>query len=82
MKDRLMITIKQLQAAYKAIHGVEAGDVHRLRAAFLFNVPYLAVKDEQVIVGESVNFAELHKPRIGRLTSFRPTKNWSFRPSV
>jgi DNA polymerase I-like protein with 3'-5' exonuclease and polymerase domains len=53
-----MITIAQLQAAYKAINGVEAGDVHRLRASYMFGVPYLDITEEQRQIGEAANIQE------------------------
>ncbi len=94
----MALTIPQLQAMYKAIHGVEAGDVHRLRASFMFNVEYLAITKEQRSAGKAANFLELYATPIKSFTDFdaldkrnkrvskqlryKPITNWSFGPTV
>lgn len=50
-------TIQQLQSAYRAINGIDASDIHRLRASHHFNVEYVSVTDEQYVVGQQLNFS-------------------------
>lgn len=68
-------TTEQLQQIYKAIHGEPAKDIHRLRAAYIFNVPYDEVTKDQrwyakvVVFGKSTEYSgygfsgKLQKPK-------------------
>lgn len=85
------LPIAQLQAMYKAINGVEAGDVHRLQASYMFDVPYIAVNKEQREEAKKFNFKELYSDepvinsmrlKIRNTKSYRPVTNWAFRPTA
>ena len=49
-------SIAQLQAIHKAIHGECTHDLHRLRAAYILNIPFSEVTDEQRMVGKRFNY--------------------------
>jgi len=78
-------SIQQLQEMYKFIYGEEAGDIHRLRAAHHYNIPYESVTPDQRLAGRAINNGTAYSSDFAPITkvlSFRPRKEWSFRPTV